>query len=110
MTPTLEIGRHSAVEVDAGGIIRLCTLQDYQDTCSQASWETLMVFANRLRATGTKVAFFSATPQGGGVALMRHALVRLSRLLSLDVKWYGRCFVTSFYSRSKPVILYHHAH
>lgn len=51
----------------------------------------LMFYVNKLRAAGTKMAFFSATPQGGGVALMRHALVRLSRLLSVDVKWYGKC-------------------
>lgn len=50
----------------------------------------LMFYVNKLRAAGTKMAFFSATPQGGGVALMRHALVRLSRLLSVDVKWYGK--------------------
>ncbi|QLI72083.1 Trehalose phosphorylase [Metarhizium brunneum] len=88
LTPALQIGWHSCVEVDAGGIIRLCSLQDYQTTCSRESWDVLMFYANKLRAAGTKMAFFSATPQGGGVALMRHALVRLSRLLSVDVKWY----------------------
>lgn len=80
------------MEVDAGGMIRLCTLQDYQKTCSPVSWDMVMFYANRLRAAGTKVAFFSATPQGGGVALMRHALVRFSQLLNLNVKWYGACF------------------
>lgn len=81
------------MEVDAGGIIRLCSLQDYQTTCSRESWDVLMLYVNKLRAAGTKMAFFSATPQGGGVALMRHALVRLSRLLSVDVKWYGKRLV-----------------
>ncbi|KHO00424.1 clock-controlled protein-9 protein [Metarhizium album ARSEF 1941] len=88
MTPALQIGRHSSVQVDAGGSIRLCGLQDYQRTCSAASWQALMFYVDKLRAAGTRIAFFSATPQGGGVALMRHALVRLSRLLSVDVKWY----------------------
>ncbi|KAG0134983.1 trehalose synthase [Tuber indicum] len=35
-----------------------------------------------------KIAFFSATPQGGGVALMRHALVRFCSELGVDLSWY----------------------
>jgi len=46
-------------------------------------------YAKKLRANKTKVAFFSSTPQGGGVALMRHALVRFSRLMGVDLTWYG---------------------
>ncbi len=34
-----------------------------------------------------KVLFISSTPRGGGVALMRHALIRLARQLRLDFKW-----------------------
>lgn len=34
------------------------------------------------------MSFFNATAQGGGVALMRHALIRLFRLLNIDIKWY----------------------
>ena len=91
MAPALQVGWHSAVEVDARGMIRMCTLQDYKTTCSRPSWDSMMLYADKLRAAGTKVAFFSATPQGGGVALMRHALVRLSCLLNLKVRWYGKC-------------------
>jgi hypothetical protein len=36
-----------------------------------------------------KIAFFSSTPHGGGVALMRHALVRFSHSLGTDIKWYA---------------------
>jgi len=35
-----------------------------------------------------KIGFFSSTPQGGGVALMRHALIRFLTLLDVDVAWY----------------------
>ena len=34
------------------------------------------------------MAFFSATPQGGGVALMRHALIRFFRLVGVDCTWW----------------------
>jgi len=36
----------------------------------------------------TKIAFFSATPQGGGVALMRHALVRFWDQLGVKLNWF----------------------
>lgn len=47
-----------------------------------------MHFVTNLKQMGTKIAFFSSTPQGGGVALMRHALVRLADLLGVDMTWY----------------------
>jgi hypothetical protein len=47
----------------------------------------MMVFVKSLKEHGTKIAFFSSTPQGGGVALMRHALVRLAKLLGVDLTW-----------------------
>ena len=46
-----------------------------------------MKYAKELRGRKTKIAFFNSTPQGGGVALMRHALVRFLRLLNIDCKW-----------------------
>lgn len=38
--------------------------------------------------TGKRVAFFNSTPQGGGVAIMRQALIPLLRSLGVDVHWY----------------------
>jgi hypothetical protein len=46
-----------------------------------------MAFAASLKKSNKKIAFFSSTPQGGGVALMRHALVRFAVLLGVDLKW-----------------------
>lgn len=34
------------------------------------------------------ISFISSTPQGGGVALMRHAHIRFYRLLGMKVHWY----------------------
>jgi len=45
-------------------------------------------YATDLRERQVKIGFFSSTPQGGGVALMRHALIRLLRLLGVDCTWY----------------------
>lgn len=54
-----------------------------------------MFYAKKLRTNKVKVAFFSSTPQGGGVALMRHALVRFSRVMGVDLTWYGEWFSSS---------------
>jgi hypothetical protein len=47
-----------------------------------------MGYATSLKERKMKFAFFSSTPQGGGVALMRHALIRLFRIVGVDCKWY----------------------
>lgn len=76
--------------VDAGFRAQINRAEDHRDlTCSKETWDSLMHFAGQLKQKGTKIAFFSATPQGGGVALMRHALVRLCRLVGVDLSWYG---------------------
>ncbi|KAH6983275.1 family 4 glycosyltransferase [Ilyonectria sp. MPI-CAGE-AT-0026] len=88
LVPLLQVGWRGIVQTDAGFRVHLTTVGDHKATCSLPTWNTMQVYANRLREKKTKVAFFSSTPQGGGVALMRHALVRLSRLLGVDLVWY----------------------
>ena len=90
LVPLLQVGFRGIVQIDAGFRAHLTTVQNHKDTCSAATWETTLTFAKRLRANKTKIAFFSSTPQGGGVALMRHALVRFARLLGVDLTWYGK--------------------
>jgi len=90
LVPLLQVGWRGIVQTDAGFRAHLNTIQNHKDTCTPASWETLTFYAKKLRAGKVKVAFFSSTPQGGGVALMRHALVRFSRLMGVDLTWYGR--------------------
>ncbi|GAC1355031.1 MAG: hypothetical protein NVS4B11_20910 [Ktedonobacteraceae bacterium] len=67
-------------------IAELVTLEDYQQTVSQAEFALLTKLAHAFE--GKRLVFISATPQGGGVALMRHALIRLMRLLNVDAHWH----------------------
>jgi alpha,alpha-trehalose phosphorylase (configuration-retaining) len=89
--PLLQVGWRGIVQTDAGFRVHMNTVQNHKDTCGQASWDTVMYYIKNLREKKVKIAFFSSTPQGGGVALMRHALVRFSRLLGVDLTWYGKC-------------------
>lgn len=67
----------------------MLSLEDYKTTCGQKTWDCVMHYRQKLRDRKVKMAFFSSTPQGGGVALMRHALVRFSRLAGVNLSWYG---------------------
>ncbi|EPS29988.1 Trehalose phosphorylase [Penicillium oxalicum] len=86
--PLLQVGNMGVVEVDTDFHVRLTNLGDFEKTVSAATWKACNYFAKDLKKRGVKIAFFSATPQGGGVALMRHALLRFSHSLGTDIKWY----------------------
>ncbi|KAG0638089.1 hypothetical protein HOY80DRAFT_1016567 [Tuber brumale] len=98
--PALTIGFRNKVMPDAEGAIRLVQdLHEYKNTVHQSTWNTALAYAYELRgynngrnnsdphSAPTKIAFFSATPQGGGVARMRHALVRFCSQLGVDMSW-----------------------
>jgi hypothetical protein len=63
-------------------------IEDYKKSCDAETWNAMMKYRNILKDKKKKIAFFSSTPQGGGVALMRHALVRFARTMGVDLSWY----------------------
>lgn len=64
----------------------LVTLSDYQKITPAEDFRLLIKFSDKLK--NKRIVYFSATPRGGGVALMRHALMRLYRLLGVDASWH----------------------
>lgn len=64
----------------------LVSTKAYQDSTDQKRWQQLLKLAERFK--GQRLMFVSATPRGGGVALMRHAMIRLFRLLGVDAHWH----------------------
>ncbi|CAL1703740.1 unnamed protein product [Somion occarium] len=87
--PRLMIGPRNQVAVDSGGKIHLVDdIDEYRKTVHGGTWRTVNKLADELREKKIKMAFFSSTPQGGGVALMRHALIRFLNLLDVDCAWY----------------------
>jgi len=87
--PRLSIGYRNEVEVDAAGKIHLIDgLEYYRRTTRDPTWNAVMHYAKDLRDRGVRIGFISSTPQGGGVALMRHALIRFLTIVGVDCKWY----------------------
>lgn len=76
------------VGVDVNGRARLTNLADYEKSVHPNTWKATMHFADSLKDRKMKIAFFNSTPQGGGVALMRHALIRFLRLVGVHCEWY----------------------
>jgi hypothetical protein len=81
------VGRSNNVEVDVGGKAKLISLDQYAGTVGDSSFRAFDGYARSMRSKNYKLAFFSATPQGGGVALMRHALSRLFGLVDVKCTW-----------------------
>jgi len=65
----------------------MATLEDYQRSVRDPTWRAVEKYVREMKERSIKVVFFSATPQGGGVALMRHALLRFLRLQGVHVEW-----------------------
>ncbi|KAF8582078.1 glycosyltransferase family 4 protein [Ramaria rubella] len=87
--PRLSIGYKNNVEVSMAGKIHLVDdLQHFEQSVSKGTWNSVIKYAEELREKKVKIGFFSSTPQGGGVALMRHALIRFLDLLDVDAAWY----------------------
>jgi hypothetical protein len=85
--PRLQVGHFNDVEVDLNGQARFTTLEQYEKSVSPRTARAAATFAHSLKTGHKKIAFFSATPQGGGVALMRHALLRYLGIVGVDCNW-----------------------
>lgn len=88
MQPRLMVGYRNEVEVDVGGYAQLTWVGSYQNSVHERTWAAAMKYIESLKDRHVKMAFFNSTPQGGGVALMRHALVRFFRVVGVDCSWY----------------------
>ncbi|GAA5967945.1 hypothetical protein JCM21900_006945 [Sporobolomyces salmonicolor] len=76
------------VLVDADFRIHLYSLKLLKSITSPALWHAFTILGQALALQKTSVAFFSATPRGGGVALMRHSLMRIWNAVGMDAGWY----------------------
>jgi alpha,alpha-trehalose phosphorylase (configuration-retaining) len=65
----------------------LTTLEAYKQSSSSENFQKLMNESKRFRTLGGKIMFINSTPQGGGVALMRHAQMRLYKELGVEASW-----------------------
>jgi hypothetical protein len=85
--PRLMVKYRNKVGVDVDDKAHITSLKDYPGTVHPNTWKATMHFADSLKKNRTKIAFFNSTPQGGGVALMRHALIRFLRLVGVNCQW-----------------------
>ncbi|KFG27263.1 uncharacterized protein NESG_00341 [Nematocida ausubeli] len=99
----LTIGEHNKVVVDSG-YIWYCAVEHYRPSIGEKSYEFMVDLLKESRAMADekqKITFFSSTAQGGGVALMRHSLVRYLQIINVDVAWHVCTPSTSVFNITK---------
>ena len=82
LIPQSTISRHRVVEPQF-----LTNLAAYKKISDRNDWQNILVAAAECRQHRLKIVFINSTAAGGGVALMRHALIRFYSLLGVDVRW-----------------------
>ncbi|MEA3329473.1 MAG: glycosyltransferase [Nanoarchaeota archaeon] len=66
----------------------LISLDKIKESALKEHVKLLEKLLEKFKEMKIKVGFFNSTVSGGGVALMRHSLIRLCKLLNLDINWY----------------------
>ncbi|KAL0082977.1 hypothetical protein J3Q64DRAFT_1750952 [Phycomyces blakesleeanus] len=94
--PRVSVGFKHEVDFDFDNIIHLVDLFDYKQTVCAETWRVWEEISSEFKERNLRVSYFNSTPQGGGVALMRHALLRFLHLNGIKVHWYV--------SRPKPEV------
>ncbi|GAA5912267.1 uncharacterized protein JCM6883_003301 [Sporobolomyces salmoneus] len=87
-TVRIQFDQQRRVLVDADGRVQLHSMSLLKRISSSSLFSTFQLFSEELIRRKVKVGFFSATPRGGGVALMRHSIMRLFEQVGVDASWY----------------------
>jgi len=69
-------------------VSHLTDLDSYRKFSTQKEFAEILEYAKEFKNRKLKMVFINATAAGGGVALMRHALIRFYELLGVDVSWH----------------------
>jgi alpha,alpha-trehalose phosphorylase (configuration-retaining) len=69
-------------------VAKLARLDDYQRVMTDGVWGALQELTKQFVDHQTPLVYIGSTPQGGGVALMRHALIRFFRELGVPAHWH----------------------
>ncbi len=82
----------------------LSDLSSYKKIAKPKDWEKIIKIAKEIKEKNIKILFINSTAAGGGVSLMRHALIRLSSLLKIDLKWHVLKGSTEIFNITKKKI------
>lgn len=84
----IDVGFRHEVEVDANGKLSFCSLDDYKPFMKDDTWKQILQTSELVRSRGKRIVFFNSTPQGGGVAIIRHSTIRFFKLLGINAHWF----------------------
>ncbi|KAL1925123.1 uncharacterized protein VTP21DRAFT_6 [Calcarisporiella thermophila] len=79
---------HNEVQVDQNCHIHMVELCQYERITNPEYWRTLLSLSYECGKQNLSICFLNSTPQGGGVALMRHSIIRMLRMLGVESHWF----------------------
>jgi len=84
----IDVGFRHEVEVDSNGRLLYCSLDDYKPFFKCSTWDQLLKTSEEVRKRKLRIVFFNSTPQGGGVAIIRHSTIRIFKMLGIKAHWF----------------------
>ncbi|MCA9486163.1 glycosyltransferase [Candidatus Woesearchaeota archaeon] len=79
----VRLGKYNEVEVT--DLVDKRYVEEHEN---KGTLEDVKRYAQALK--GKKIVFINSTPRGGGVALMRHALIRTMRMFGINASWHTK--------------------
>jgi glycosyltransferase involved in cell wall biosynthesis len=84
--PMICIGKNHRVAVDCK--FKIAELQDYKTFTDPDVWKEIIDLSKKVNDQNKSIVFFNSTPRGGGVAIIRHSMIRFMKLLGIDARWF----------------------
>lgn len=84
--PVICVGKQHQVAVDCK--FKIAELDTYKPFCDTHIWNAIHELSQKITEERKSIVFFNSTARGGGVAIIRHSMIRFLRLLEIDARWY----------------------
>jgi len=84
--PPICVGKNHRVAVDCK--FKIAELENYKSFCDNDIWDSICHLTKSITEEKKSIVFFNSTPLGGGVAIIRHSMIRFLKLLDIDARWF----------------------
>ena len=84
--PIICVGKQHLVSVDCK--FTIAKLADYTKFTDLDIWKEILNLTNVIKNKNKSIVFFNSTPRGGGVAIIRHSMIRFLKLLGVNCRWF----------------------
>lgn len=84
----VSVGKGHLVLPTYNNTVFINDLSSYKFITPPDTFESIVSLSDVINKKGKSIVFFNSTPQGGGVAIIRHSTIRLMQLLDVNAYWF----------------------